>query len=369
MKSKTSNLIIVIGFCLFIFGFFIAMLALPDKDVSAEERRKLQQVPEFSFEALASGKFTKDADKYAADQFPLRQELRSLKAGWQFNVFRQKDNNGIFLAGGSVCKLTGELDKVQLNALISKVNDVYDTYLSGMRVYFANIPDKSYFAAGDKGYPALDYEALDKALEDGLREEIQYLGYSATQELTLEDYYATDLHWRQECLQSVLDGLAAEMGFSAPDISQWSVTEYSPFFGAYFGQSALNVGHDTIKCLSSAATEASVVTGLEIDGEKAVYDPADFEGLDGYSVFLSGPQALLTVENPQGETGRELYIFRDSFSSSFAPLLLESYDKITLIDLRYMASALLGDFVEFEPGADVLFLYSTEILNNGFLLK
>lgn len=369
MKNKSSDIIIIAVFCLFIFGFFIAMWILPDKAVSAEERRKLQQAPEFTLDTLTSGKFTADADKYFADQFPMRQELRTVKATWHFNVFRQKDNNGIYIADGSVCKLTGELDEAQLKALISKVNDVYESYLTGTNVYFAGIPDKGYFAAAANGYPALDYGRLDSELASGLNGNIKYLGYSACDMLTLDDYYVTDLHWRQDRLQSVVDGLSGAMGFTAPDLAGWNRTEFSPFYGAYCGQSALNVGFDTITALSSAATDGSVVTGIELEGEKAVYDAADFEGLDGYNVFLSGPQAILTVTNPAGATGRELYIFRDSFSSSFAPLLLESYDRITLIDLRYVSSALLGDFVEFSQGADVLFFYSTEILNNGFLLK
>ena len=90
--------------------------------------------------------------------------------------------------------------------------------------------------------------------------------------------------------------------------------------------------------------------------------------MDGYDTFLSGAQALLTVENPLAGTDRRLILFRDSFGSSLAPLLLDSYREITLVDLRYLSSSLLGDYVDFD-GADVLFLYSTSILNSAMLLK
>ena len=96
--------------------------------------------------------------------------------------------------------------------------------------------------------------------------------------------------------------------------------------------------------------------------------PADLTALDGYDLYLGGANAILTVENPAGTTGKELILFRDSFGSSLAPLLLDSYDKITLIDLRYVSPDLLPQFVEFS-NQDVLFLYNTGIINAGMLLK
>ena len=89
---------------------------------------------------------------------------------------------------------------------------------------------------------------------------------------------------------------------------------------------------------------------------------------DLYEVFLSGAQPLLTIENPAGEAGRELVIFRDSYGSSLAPLLLQSYSKVTLVDIRYMSPDQVGDYVTFQ-NQDVLFLYSTLILNSGRSLK
>ena len=89
---------------------------------------------------------------------------------------------------------------------------------------------------------------------------------------------------------------------------------------------------------------------------------------DLYDVFLSGAQPLLAIENPHGDRERELVIFRDSYGSSLAPLLLQSYSKVTLVDIRYMSPDQVGDYVTFQ-NQDVLFLYSTLILNSGRSLK
>ena len=48
--------------------------------------------------------------------------------------------------------------------------------------------------------------------------------------------------------------------------------------------------------------------------------------------------------------------------------LVEGYSRITLVDTRYIAPALLGDYVNFTD-CDVLFLYSTLVLNESKVLR
>ena len=85
-------------------------------------------------------------------------------------------------------------------------------------------------------------------------------------------------------------------------------------------------------------------------------------------MFLSGSLSLITIENPNANTEKELILFRDSFSSSLAPLLIPGYAKITMVDIRYIQSDLLDSWIDFD-NQDVLFLYSTLVLNHGELLK
>ena len=85
-------------------------------------------------------------------------------------------------------------------------------------------------------------------------------------------------------------------------------------------------------------------------------------------MFLGGSKSLITIENPDALSDKELIIFRDSFGSSLTPLLIESYSKITVIDIRYIMSSNLGMFVDFD-NQDVLFMYSLPVLNNSSTLK
>ena len=143
----------------------------------------------------------------------------------------------------------------------------------------------------------------------------------------------------------------------------------SPFYGAYYGQAALPMAPDTLTYLESADTKAAKVTGPELDGAQPVYRPELLDGTDGYDVFLSGAQAVLTVTSPNVHNGRHLVLFRDSFGSSLAPLLLGSFERITLVDLRYISAARLTDYADLSDATDVLYLCSTAVWNNGGTLR
>ena len=78
---------------------------------------------------------------------------------------------------------------------------------------------------------------------------------------------------------------------------------------------------------------------------------------------------ILEIENKYSKNNNELYIFRDSFGSSIAPLLASEYSKITLIDLRYVSSTLLEKYLNPKENSDVLFMYNTLILNDSSIIS
>ena len=120
--------------------------------------------------------------------------------------------------------------------------------------------------------------------------------------------------------------------------------------------------------LENDVTNHAVVTGPELNGEQNIYAPEKFDGMDGYDVFLHGAQAVLKLENSLAETERELIIFRDSYGSSIAPLLLSGYKSITLVDMRYVNPVFLRQFVDFH-GQEILILYSTTLINGASVLQ
>ena len=90
--------------------------------------------------------------------------------------------------------------------------------------------------------------------------------------------------------------------------------------------------------------------------------------VDKYDIYLSGAAPILMIENPNGDATRELVVFRDSYGSSLIPLLVTGYSKVTVVDTRYISPKLLNQYIEFKE-QDVLFMYSTLIINNSTTLK
>ncbi len=347
-----------------LFGLAFWGFVAPDQAVSRAERRKLAQAPELNAEDVFSGRYAEDLETYLLDQFPGRDGWRKLQARLRFDVFRQKDSNGVYLHGGQASRLEYPLKEDQVRYAAKKINSTIETYLQGSTVRFAVVPDKNFFLAED--YPHLDYDRMFEILEESIvAPQIDLMPY-----LTIDDYYRTDAHWRQERIfpaaQAVADGfglgvaLAPETGFERHELS--------PFYGVYYGQSALDLEPDVLTYLSSPAIDAASMTGPELAGETPVYTVERFTGMDGYDVFCAGAQSILAIESPLARTDCELIVFRDSYGSALAPLLLEGYRRVTLIDLRYAASSILEDYVDFY-GQDVLFLYSTSLLNSGMLLR
>ena len=335
---------------------------------SESERRQLADFPQLSVKTIASGKFMSEFENYAQDQFPFRDSMRGLKSFAVLKLFNQQDNNGLFLYHGHIIKQDYPINYDMLENAASKLGKIYDSYLkdSDCQVYFSIVPDKNNFVPASKGMLKADFDSI----EEYMTEKLGYMEYIDIEPLlTLSDYYRTDSHWKQESIDDVAQALAQAMGSQVLSYYEYHSAD-SPFKGVYAGQLALGIEPDRISYASSAMIDNCIVTSYDTGKAVSVpfYDFAALEGRDAYEFFLNGADALLVIENPNAKSDRELVIFRDSFTSSLAPLLLETYSKITLVDTRYVQTAMLGHFLDFT-NQDVLFIYSTGLLNNSLALK
>ena len=363
-KAKFISIILV--FCLLIGGASVWLFAKPDGEISEWERRKLQQFPEITFERVMDGKFMKEFVTYMTDQFPLRDEFRRLKANVLFKIYNQKDNGGIYIQDGSASKIDASINQGSIDHFVGRMDRIYNSYLkdSDCKVYFTAVPDKNFFLAEKGGYPAMDYEELYRVFG----ERLSYMNNIDIRELLeADDYYTTDTHWKQEKIVDVANEIRSQMGMKP--VTDYEEKVLGDFYGVYYGQSALPLEPDTIGYLTNEEIESCTVYNLEKDTHTDVYDLIKYEeALDSYDIFLSGAVSLLEITNPKGDKDKELVIFRDSFGSSVAPLLLSGYSKITLIDIRYIATDMVSQFVDFT-NQDVLVLYSTMMINSSLTLK
>lgn len=357
----------VIGLCgTVLLGFSLGSILLPDQETSLTERRRLAQAPECTLGTISDGSFMSKFEDYALDQFPLRDRFRSLKALVSLNVMQKQDNHDIYIADQFVSKLDYPLSDSSLSYAADVFSNIYDRYLadSGCTTYLSIIPDKNYFLAEKNGYPALDYEQLVQKLTS----EMPYASYiDIFPCLDIDDYYRTDTHWKQEALGAVAIALTQQM--QAPYSNNHStVAINTPFYGVYYGQSALSMQPDQICKIVKPCHDRCTITDLETNSQMEMYDMEKLNEADPYEMYLSGSKSLIHIENPSAQGEKQLILFRDSFGSSLAPYLTSSYQSIYLVDIRYLHPNLLGQLIDFSD-SDVLFLYSSLILNNSTTLK
>lgn len=258
-------------------------------------------------------------------------------------------------------------DQKSLDYAALKFQQLYDSYLTGNdgHIYLSVVPDKDSFTAPPEGYtPASAQETADTLLAQ--LDFVQYVDIAPG--LTLEDYYRTDPHWRQECLVATAQTLAQAMDVPLAGDFQENAIDV-PFYGAYAEKAGEPLVADTLRYLTGEVLDACTVYDYETDAREPLYDLAAVETDTPYDLYLQGSRSLLRIDSPLAATDRTLVVFRDSFGSSLIPLLAESYRTIYAVDIRYLSSQMVGRFLSFDGSEDVLFLYSTMVLQNSRTMK
>lgn len=358
--DKKRNKLNVIAFAILFFGLTIFAWAKPADDFSATERRPLDQFPDVTIESIFNGKFMNEFEDYTLDQFPLRDVFRSIKAMTHLYVFGQTDNNDVYMADGYVSKLDYPLSEKAMDNAIKKFQRIYENYIEGTdaKVYYSIIPDKNVFLAQQNGYPAYAFEDMKNYMNNGLSN-MTYIDIENL--LSIEDFYYTDTHWKQENILDVAVALGNAMNTTL-SAEYEKITMDIPFYGVYYGQLGLPIDADSISYLDNALFENCIITNHENGQKIPVYNMDKANGRDPYEMFLSGSLSVITIENPNAASDKELVMFRDSFGSSLAPLLVEGYAKITILDARYLNERMIEKYVTFDT-QDVLFIHSSSVIN------
>lgn len=258
-------------------------------------------------------------------------------------------------------------DQKSLDYAALKFQQLYDSYLTGNdgHIYLSVVPDKGSFTAPPEGYtPASAQETADTLLAQ--LDFVQYVDIAPG--LMLEDYYRTDPHWRQECLVATAQTLAQAMDVPLAGDFQENAIDV-PFYGAYAEKAGEPLVADTLRYLTGEVLDACTVYDYETDAQEPLYDLTAVETDTPYNLYLQGSRSLLRIDSPLSATDKTLVVFRDSFGSSLIPLLAESYRTIYAVDIRHLSSQMVGRFLSFDGSEDVLFLYSTMVLQNSRTMK
>lgn len=347
----------IIVFMGVVWSVFLMNLFTPAKEMSELERRELAQFPEVSMESIKSGEFSEQFSEYVSDQFFNRDFFRGIKTSIQVNLLNRTENNGVYIKDDELYEKFDSVDYDVINTHIKNIN----RFISELDndVYLSLIPSKSFGV----DLPNINQKELAEYISENI--DAIYLD-QFDYYLTHNAFLQTDPHWTQS---SALD--IYNMYLKAHLINESDTYEYDieKLMEEYQGTLFSNIGtgsmYDQLEFYNNSTIEQLKVCvyGLETVCQQGPYFD---ERMTPYDIYLGGNHPIVTLENESGN-GKELVVFRDSFSNAIAPFFAEDYSKVTLIDLRLVRIEYIEQVVDFAD-ADILYLYNIKTMNDDFRL-
>lgn len=360
--KRISNIIFISIFILFIILVPLAIIFSNDREFSENENRYLSSKPKISINDILTGKYFENFEKYIDDQFILRDKLYEMKTQLQILVGNE-DINGVYLAKDNYLiekKLEDEVDKKKLQDNINRLNEFAksnnDKNIQIMIVPTASLILKEKLPKNAGGYN-------QNNILDTIKDNIENATFIDLREQLLlhKDeyiYYKTDHHW------TTLGSYYAYQEWCKYNQSNTNISDYlretvtTEFKGSLYSKVLnKNVENDEIeifKPIKEANYKVSYNFNKKIDS--SVYDFNKLNTKDKYQVFLGGNHAELQI-NTSNKNGKNLLIIKDSYANSFIPFLLNDYENICVIDMRYFKNN-LKEYMNENKISEILILYN-----------
>lgn len=356
---------IVTMFCIMIFGFAIATVLNPKSEFSETENRTLAQMPDVSLRAIFSGDFENDYEEYLTDQFVGRDAWIGLKTKVE-RLLRKTESNDIYFADDDylIEKHTGVFtaDTARKNIqLLQQFADKYADQFGVEHLTVMVVPNavdilRDKLPAYASPYDEEEYlDQIEAVMPGGVWFDASDVLQAHAQE---EIYYRTDHHWKTLGAFYVYQEWAREQGYRVPQPEDYEVeTVTDSFQGTIQSKIGVTARADTIELYHPV--KDLFYTVCKNDSEEVEYSIYDRMALDTkskYDVFFGGNYAMVKI-GTRANTGRRLLMIKDSYAHCFAPFLLEEFDSIDMLDIRYYNQK-LSELIEDGKYTDVLFLYN-----------
>ncbi len=369
-------------FVVMIFGGMLWSMLTPEQSYSDTENRFLASKPAFSLEALFAeeDKYTTQYETYITDQFPIRDKWIGFKTRVEQllgkvetkDVFLGKDEylivnhpasdfegeqavkNVGFLAEGlaKYVQLFGE-DHVRallvptasqiLTDKLPAYAQPYDQslYVEQVRRDFA----EKLAAAGVADAETMATQLLMDAAAVLQAHQSEYI------------YYRTDHHWTTLGAFYVYQEWSKSLGLTPLTDAGLKVVSQE-FEGTTYSKLHTAGRYDVIS-VYEPQTQVTLLHN-QMNETTGFYDWSKLEVRDKYAMFLGGNDALLDITK-EGVTEPEkvLLVVKDSFANCFVPYAAEHYDRVVVVDLRYLNMP-LSRVVEEYGVTDLLVLYNVQ---------
>lgn len=355
MSKKMSQRVTALVFCVFLAGFGLLHILLPDRTFSPVENRNLAQLPKFSWTALTDGSYTAGLEKYLEDQFPLRDGWMGLKNRYEY-LLGKREFHGVYLCGDRLIHKLEDTSRAEQNiGYLQKLTEKTD-----IPVYLGLIPTaaevwRDRLPAGSENFDQAAW--LEK-----VRESVPGAVWVDVAG-TLADhgdegvFYRTDHHWTSLGAYYGYTALLEAMGETPMSLGT-PETVSEDFYGTLYSTSGVHwLEPDTIE--RYVPGEGVTVENFEKGETHGLYVDSFLGEKDKYASFLGGNTPLYIVRNPEAVSDQKLLIVRDSYSDSMAPFLSQYFSEIHLLDLRYYRTS-VARYAEENRMDQIFVCYSVE---------
>jgi len=351
--SKISQRVTATIFCVFLAGFGLLHIVLPDRTFSPVENRNLRQLPEFTWSALANGSYTAAMETYLSDQFPLRDDWMGLKTRYEY-LLGKREFHGVYLCGDRLISKVEDDSRSGQNLDCVRVL----TEKTDIPVYLGLIPTAAEIWRDrlPEGADSFDQAAyLEKAKETGAMW-VDIAGALA-EHADEAVFYRTDHHWTSLGAYCGYSALMEAMGEEAVPLGKAQQVS-DDFLGTLYSSSGVHwLQPDSMeRYVGSEGVTVENVSNSEVHG---LYVDSFLAEKDKYASFMGGNTPLYIVRSENAAEDRKLLVVRDSYSDSLAPFLSQTFSEIHLLDLRYSRTP-VAQYAE-ENNIDLIFVcYSVE---------
>lgn len=276
------------------------------------------------------------------------------------NEIIEPDASGLINYNGLYMDYIGEMRPTGVKTFADKVEYIASKYKNDYnKITYGVIPSKSYFI-NEKLRKPFDYDRMKELLSSNIKS-AEYIDLFNT--VKLEDYYLTDPHIKQDKLYGMVEALT-----NKNDVSANRLGKIESFLGQHKAK-VNDIKPEEINYVLNRSIEDATVTNIMGDECTTVYNYEKLKTTAPYDFFLSGPAPIKKIVNHKVSQDKKLVIFGDSFTCSLAPLLIDQYNEINIVDLRYVASSLIKNYVDITETAEIMFIYNEQVVNNGEMLK
>lgn len=386
MKFKmTPQKLMIALFAIVMLGIPIATIALPDMERSEVENRSLAKFPKLvnqvkldkaeSFSDYIDAvkwdyitvrdknSFMDDVEVYYSDHLAGREKW-VMASNRLEELSGKKEINGVVTVDGQMIQTFKGYDPELVSDSLGAISDFAEKFSdipmcfmlapTAQEIYSSKLPSYAGYIS-QKTFIDDCYKNVNGVTTVDC---LSYLSGHKDEYI----YYRTDHHWTSLGAYYAYSALAKSLGYSAYGTGSFNIeTASCDFRGTLYSKTLDNrVTPDTIDYYHLAGGDPkltmTVNTGSGIEEYDSLYVREYLDVKDKYSSFTGSNSPVVDIKT-NIENGKRLLLIKDSYSHSLVPFLSKHYERITMVDMRYINVG-LHNIINMDDYNQVLFAFN-----------